>query len=225
MKALDFSKVVVSKPWGKEFIVFDNGNVAIWRLEIKAGQRTSLHKHPHKLTGIIMVQGTAEFHFMNNPPHRLVAIDKRVIHPPTFHQTLALTDIILLETECPTDKLDLVRLEDAYDRQGKPYEGANEMVPRRDWSSAPMLGDFGEVGECKYWFTGLDSTVIKNTADGHVIVFLDGGMFGAEGQSVVEPGHVTWSQDLRRCLEISKPMPGTFVYDFWLPWNHPRAAS
>ena len=132
MSGVDFKNVVVTKPWGKEHEMFNNGVVSVWCLEIKADHWTSMHAHPNKLTGIIIVGGWAEFSFLNGVPHNLHPLDKRVIHPHVFHRTRAIDDTIVLETETPPDKLDLTRLEDSYGREGMGYEGDEFLAGHED---------------------------------------------------------------------------------------------
>ena len=44
----DYSKVVVKKPWGYEYLIFSNEEIAVWILYLKAGAQTSMHCHPSK---------------------------------------------------------------------------------------------------------------------------------------------------------------------------------
>ena len=43
----DYSKVVVRKPWGYEYLIFSNEKSAVWILFLKAGEQTSMHCHPN----------------------------------------------------------------------------------------------------------------------------------------------------------------------------------
>ena len=47
-----FYNKIVKKPWGKEYLIFQNNVVAIWLLSIEPGKNTSLHCHPTKKTGL-----------------------------------------------------------------------------------------------------------------------------------------------------------------------------
>src|SRR5882672_680707 len=44
----DYSKVVVRKPWGYEYLIFQNDSVAVWILYLEAAAETSTHCHPTK---------------------------------------------------------------------------------------------------------------------------------------------------------------------------------
>ena len=53
----DYSKVVVRKPWGYEYLVFENASVAVWILYLKAGVSTSFHCHLEKKTVLAVLGG------------------------------------------------------------------------------------------------------------------------------------------------------------------------
>ena len=55
-----YSNRVVYKPWGYEYVIYNNGNrLAITLVRIKHGYKTSLHCHPQKKTGFIILSGKA----------------------------------------------------------------------------------------------------------------------------------------------------------------------
>ena len=119
---------IVMKPWGYEFLVFENDFVAAWLLYIKKGYSTSMHCHPLKKTSLILLSGNA---MSNTFLHRsyLRGGDAIIIEKGVFHATKSLSDdgIFLLEIETPPNKTDLVRLEDRYGRALSGYEGITEM--------------------------------------------------------------------------------------------------
>jgi len=45
----DYKGVVVNKPWGYEYLMFENSQVAIWILNIKEGYSTSMLFHKEML--------------------------------------------------------------------------------------------------------------------------------------------------------------------------------
>ena len=57
----DYSNVVVKKPWGYEYLIYCNDIVAIWILHIQCGAQTSMHCHPNKNTGLIVLNGEIEY--------------------------------------------------------------------------------------------------------------------------------------------------------------------
>lgn len=123
-----YENKVVVKPWGYEFLVFQNQHVAVWRLRLEKGHATSMHCHPKKKTSLIVLNGQALCNTFFNRNY-LSGVDGVIIEAGVFHSTQAISpggcDII--EVETPPDKLDLVRLDDQYGRSGKGYEGLSEM--------------------------------------------------------------------------------------------------
>ncbi len=119
---------IVRKPWGREYCAFRNEHVAIWVLEIRAGERTSLHAHPHKNTAFIVLSGMVDLSFIRDSPRRMIGLDKLNVFRGRFHSTHALDDAILLEVEAPDAKSDIVRMEDSYGRAAEPLEQPTELL-------------------------------------------------------------------------------------------------
>jgi acetolactate synthase I/II/III large subunit len=136
-KPLLYHNAIVKKPWGYEYLAFENDYVAIWILHIIRKRKTSMHCHPRKKTGLILLSGTATFRHQNGSIE-LQALDGVVIDKGTFHLTEATSSlpmvpvsengIWVMEIESPPLKTDLVRIGDEYGRAGASYEGANQMV-------------------------------------------------------------------------------------------------
>lgn len=120
---------VVMKPWGYEYLLFENKHVAIWFLHIKKDQSTSMHCHPKKKTSLTILSGKALCNTFNRP-NFLNCGETVIIYPSVFHSTTALNQdgICMIEVETPPDKVDLVRLRDRYGRENKGYEGTCDMV-------------------------------------------------------------------------------------------------
>src|SRR3989338_4664289 len=112
---IDYQNVLVKKPWGCEYLLFDNGLVSLWHLFIRHNAQTSMHCHPTKKTGIILLAGESTVSFLNDS-RTLRSLSKLMVREGLFHSTAAVSSegIILLETETPSNKTDLVRLEDEY---------------------------------------------------------------------------------------------------------------
>lgn len=136
-EALPYHNAIVKKPWGYEYLVFENEDVAIWILHIIRKRKTSMHCHPRKKTGLILLSGSATFRHKNGSIE-LQALDGIVIDKGTFHLTEATSSlpmepvsengIWVMEIESPPLKTDLVRIGDEYGRTGASYEGVNQMV-------------------------------------------------------------------------------------------------
>jgi mannose-6-phosphate isomerase-like protein (cupin superfamily) len=119
---------VVVKPWGYEFLAFENEHVAVWFLHIHPDHSTSMHCHPAKKTSLVLLSGEALLNtFLRR--YQLSGPDAVIIDRGVFHSTKSLSSdgIDLLEVETPPRKTDLVRLSDEYGRQHSGYEGLSDM--------------------------------------------------------------------------------------------------
>ena len=57
-----YDNKVVLKPWGYEYVVFRNSNnLSVTLLNINYNKKTSLHCHPEKKSGFILLSGKALF--------------------------------------------------------------------------------------------------------------------------------------------------------------------
>jgi hypothetical protein len=123
----DYRDIVVNKPWGYEYLWFQNEAVAIWFLRIIPGQSTSLHCHAKKRTSLIVLDGSVQCTTLNDK-YLLNTLEAVVLEPCVFHSSLAVGDhgAFIMEIETPPMKGDLVRMHDAYGRQGTGYEKTNE---------------------------------------------------------------------------------------------------
>ncbi len=134
---------IVKKPWGYEYLVYQNNDVGLWFLYIAPNQSTSMHCHPKKTTGLVLLDGEAEISFLADS-RKLKSIDKVMIRRGLFHSTKAISDkgAFIFEIETPTDKQDLVRLNDQYGREFKPYEDCSFEQLKTDnclWIEEPKL--------------------------------------------------------------------------------------
>lgn len=119
---------VVTKPWGHEYVVYRNKNqLSVTLLSINYNKSTSLHCHPNKKSGFILLDGNAQFQLglrkKNTEIHS--SPSKRMIARGLFHsiKSVSKKGLIVLEFETPVDKNDLVRFKDNYGRVSKSYEG------------------------------------------------------------------------------------------------------
>ena len=190
--------VVVRKPWGYEYLAYENEHVALWILHIRAGERTSLHCHPTKSTGLVVVSGTAEINFIADS-RIITAPGKQMIRRGLFHQTHAITDTLMFEIETPVDKNDLVRLTDNYGRTATGYDGTEFQLPKSNeclWISEPELGTKHHYaqGDCRITVeTVTDIDILNNKNDSDLLMFLRGGLSkNVDGREhlVTAPGDV-----------------------------------
>ena len=133
----DYSRVIVKKPWGYEYLVFENEFVAIWMLHIVRKRKTSMHSHPQKRTSLILLAGSATCSHLEGA-EKLNPMEGIIIDEGVFHLTEASSElpidpqsengIWVMEIESPPNKADLIRMKDEYGRSGKAYEGTENMV-------------------------------------------------------------------------------------------------
>lgn len=126
---MDYKNLKVNKPWGYEYLAFECKMSATWFLNLTYNEKTSLHCHPKKKTGFVLLDGEVEIDLGFYKKKILKAPDKIMIRPGLFHCTKAISKegAKILEIESPVDKEDLVRFKDEYGRENSPYEGKNYM--------------------------------------------------------------------------------------------------
>lgn len=122
----DYSKVVVQKPWGYEYLIFTNEEVAVWILYLRFDAETSMHCHPNKKTSLIVLEGEVTSSTLEQDYHRKAG-EGLLIPKAAFHRTRAKSPngAFIMEIETPVNKRDLVRIEDSYGRQGQGYEDSS----------------------------------------------------------------------------------------------------
>lgn len=123
----DYRNIVVNKPWGYEYLWFQNEKVAIWFLFIKKNNATSLHCHAKKRTSLIVLDGAVQCTTIDDK-YQLKKLEAVVLEPCVFHSSMATAEegSFIMEIETPPMKGDLVRMHDAYGRQNSGYEKTNE---------------------------------------------------------------------------------------------------
>ncbi len=119
---------IVSKPWGYEYVAYrEKKKLAITLLNIDYKKKTSLHCHPRKKTGFILLSGKAKIQLglWKKNSYIYSSPSKLMIRTGLFHsiEALSKSGIKALEFETPVKKNDLVRYHDTYGRTLKPYEG------------------------------------------------------------------------------------------------------
>jgi len=124
----DYKKVVVNKPWGYEYLLYENTHVAIWVLYIKQNHATSMHCHPNKKSSLIVLEGSVICSHLEGYIERKAG-EGLLIDEAVFHATKAVSKdgAFVMEIESPPNKKDLVRLKDEYGREHQGYEGLEKM--------------------------------------------------------------------------------------------------
>jgi mannose-6-phosphate isomerase-like protein (cupin superfamily) len=183
---MDYSSKVVLKPWGDEYLLFENKKLGVWILNIGKGQKTSLHCHPNKKTGLALLEGRAIVSFLREPK-LLMAGDKLSIHPTVFHSTEAISDVMLLEVESPNLKTDLVRIKDKYGRENLPYETSYR---DRDLTSEPLITPSNP--QCRLANCDL---ILEEFGNANLSIITEGG-FEIDGKLIAGPGDLLTSETI-----------------------------
>lgn len=192
------------KPWGCEYLLYQNEDIAIWHLLIDGGHETSLHSHPNKKTGLVILDGAAKVSFLSSD-QKLFAGEKTMIRHGVFHKTKNMTRnrLSLLEIETPVNKSDIVRLKDAYGRAGEPYseEAQCNITP------ITMTGFYGS---CELKFVDV---VNYDESDDFEIFLITKGKIGFSGFNVCAPGDVLSIENLNRFIDNfgESPLEGILV--------------
>jgi mannose-6-phosphate isomerase len=112
----------VDKPWGYELIWSRSEAYAGKLLSVKAGHQLSLQFHREKDESWYVLEGRAELEFAaageTTTSTEIVTPGAAFrIRPGTVHRIRALEDTVIIEVSTPQLD-DVVRLEDAYGREG-----------------------------------------------------------------------------------------------------------
>ena len=129
---------IFNKPWGREYLVYQNERIGIWILHINDNQRTSVHCHFKKDTILIPIKGTFRIDLYNSY-EILNELEKLYIPKNTFHGLGSYKDdSVIMEIEIytegikHTDKNDLLRLRDNYNRDKHTYENSVKEEDMKD---------------------------------------------------------------------------------------------
>lgn len=206
---------VVHKPWGEEYNIFRNNNkIAITYLKIKKGFSTSLHCHPTKKTGFLILKGIAEVQIgiykKNIQKYKPMSI--LVLRPGLFHRIKASKnkDLFALEIENPYLKNDLIRMQDDYGRKNKGYEklkntralNKNDIIfkiPKKNLKNRYELN--GIKIEISYYINFKD---LKSYDDKSVSIILDGRVISKKKKTVITTGEIVKSYTLKQLAKYFK---------------------
>lgn len=219
---MSYKSNIVKKPWGFEYLIYENDEVGLWCLHINENQRTSMHCHPQKTTGLVVLDGQIELSFLADTKN-LEKLDKVMIRRGLFHSSKAVSagGACIFEIETPKDKNDLVRLNDAYGREAKPYEDSSFEVEKDIgtlWLDEPELHKsnvYSFMGCSLLLETIDDISVINDKDDDVLLMFLRGGMIrNIDGKShcVTIPGDVGKADIVKQVSnQLDGVIPGTLL--------------
>ena len=205
-------KYKVLKPWGYEYCIYRNSISSTKLLHLKHKKKTSLHCHPTKKTGFILLKGKAEVELGFYNKIKKKAISKLMIRPGLFHSTknVGRNDSIILEIETPINKDDLVRFKDEYGRENKPYERKNKMIKLN--SQDIIFKDPKLNSQNCYNVEGVPIKIIKtNKMDvirklkkNTIIAILSGGLQSIDKKYVLSPGDIVGSETVKKLSQVFK---------------------
>jgi mannose-6-phosphate isomerase-like protein (cupin superfamily) len=110
----------VTKPWGYEIVWAETDRYVGKILHIAAGQKLSRQYHVKKDETFLVQSGEMELEIGQGDSIRVVrmkARDSFHCEPKTVHRMVAVTDVDVIEVSTP-ELDDVVRIEDAYGREG-----------------------------------------------------------------------------------------------------------
>lgn len=209
---------ISKKPWGYEYLAYETENVGVWILHINSEQCTSMHCHPTKTTGLIVIDGAIELSFLGDKTN-LNKLEKRMIRRGLFHRSKAISNngAILLEIETPNSKNDLVRLDDIYGRETLPCESIDHNIEDKCIRfEEPVLNDSNiyNIANCelilRQYSTAED--ILENNKDSDLLIFLKGGIIAPSKQMVTIPGDVGSYDIIKKvCNKIPSVTPNTLI--------------
>jgi len=208
---LPFGKKV-EKPWGTEYKIHFNKESSTKLLEIKPEQKTSLHCHPIKKTGFVLLKGKVEVDLGFYEKVNLNSVSKLMIRPGLFHCTHNFSNetAFILEVESPVDINDLVRLKDNYGREKKPYEDKKFM---KNLNEDDIIFDDPNLGESKkYDLFGNQITIsktnriedLKDSNKNNIFIILGGGLSSDDNKMVLSPADIVRSDTINKLSEVFK---------------------
>jgi len=196
----DYSKVIVKKPWGYEYLIFQNEHVGAWILYLKNQAQTSMHCHPNKKTTLAVLQGEVKCMGLSRS-ESLSAGEAVMIDKTVFHRSMCTSEggAYILEIETPVNKKDLVRLKDEYGRENLGYEGEEyysknvQNYNYLSFSSAELKHNFQKrFGNCSLTFTKIqreeDFIRLVEANSGNIFCCLNGGIYSADEKIIASTG-------------------------------------
>jgi mannose-6-phosphate isomerase-like protein (cupin superfamily) len=225
-KSSFYDNKVVFKPWGYEYVVYRNANnLSVTLLNIKFNKSTSLHCHPQKKSGFILLGGKALFQLglrkKNTELH--TSPSKRMMARGLFHsiKSVSKNGLLALEFETPVNKNDLVRFKDSYGREKKSYEGkkftksleSDFIKFKTPKISKKQVYKIGKASVSLEVHKNFDK-LLKNK-NSTIFAILDGSISDSKGRNVLSYGDIVKTDDLRilsKVFKIKKTLSVVRVY-------------
>ena len=214
-KSSFYDNKVVRKPWGYEYTIYRHSNkLSVTYLKINKNHRTSLHCHPKKKTGFIVLNGKAKIQLglYEDTAEYFSAPSKLMIRTGLFHSIKGISKngVTALEFETPMDKNDLVRFKDDYGRRKKPYEGKNfskYLDNNYIKFKRPVYGkdQFYKIGKSKvYLEVHKNFKKLLNKNDQTIFAILNGKIIDNRGKNIISYGDIIKTGTLRKLSQVFK---------------------
>jgi mannose-6-phosphate isomerase-like protein (cupin superfamily) len=206
---------LVKKPWGSEYLIYENKSIAAWFLNILPNKETSLHCHPLKKTGFVLLNGSVEINVGFYRKKKLKALDKIMIRPGLFHSTKSLSKkgAQIIEIETPNKKGDLIRFKDKYGREKKPYENKKNMIvlPENYLRIYNNTKNF-KFENCKFKIQKYKKILKSNLSNKkEIYAVLDGGLGTNSKNLVLAPGDIVRTNTIKKLANSFKPVPSITI--------------
>ena len=225
-KSSFYDNKIVFKPWGHEYVVYRNANhLSVTLLSIDYNKSTSLHCHPSKKSGFILLGGKAQFQLglrkKNTELH--TSPSKRMMARGLFHsiKSVSKSGLLALEFETPVNKNDLVRFKDNYGREKKAYEGKKFTQSIESKFIKFKTPKFGKKQKYKIGKVNVALEVHKNfikllkNKNSTIFAILDGSISDNKGRNVLSYGDIIKTDDLRilsKVFKIKKKLSVVRIY-------------
>jgi len=197
----------VRKPWGFEYPLIETDEVGLWFLNLDPGASTSLHCHPKKKTGLVVLSGEVEVDFLNSSI-KVGPAERVMLRPGLFHRSTASGNksALMLEIESPRDKDDLVRFEDRYGREFTPYEDVSHNFQLTDPKSImldaqKLVVESQAIGEVTATYKNIGCLEDLECFDSDSTILIIRGRMNSGQHSVLTPADVISVATLRRLFE------------------------
>jgi mannose-6-phosphate isomerase-like protein (cupin superfamily) len=209
----NYKGYIVNKPWGYEYMPYENPFVSIWVLHFKHQGFTSMHCHPKKKTSLMVLRGEIAFSTLEGftvcHEGEGMYIDTAVFHSLRANSKKG---AVVMEIETPPNKHDLVRLKDPFLRD-PAYEGLKQMTrdihkyehidlePLNGKKCKGIAFDTCRISMCRYRRSLTVHHRIQ-TEKAHTICLLAGALHDDKGNVLVSTGEMVATRDLQKISPI-----------------------
>lgn len=209
---------IIEKPWGEEYCIYRGDNMSIWLLKINPNEKTSLHCHPVKKTGLILLNGLVQINLIERS-FELEGFKKVIFRNGMFHQThnISKEPIYLIEVETPDNKYDLIRIEDDYGRKNQNFENESKWKPLKDEIFKIDTLNISNFKNIFFEITTLEN-VINNTElkdDDMVIILGKCGFLSKDNQQLCDYGEVLTLKIVRMFDKLFNTQKNDNVIVIW----------